>query len=631
MKINIFTNKIFTNENFPFLLFLIIFGTFFQFILLPSINVKSESLTYLHYNFIKVNIKGDENLLNNRNIKAYVLKNGEKITTIGGQDNINLSFDLKDRIWKGKFPVPWGAEENVYSIKLFQDDRPIGWEDIFFIKTRVPSVKFNGPLKILNLESLKRLRSYKIRNPYGEKVGYRGIFEWVKYIGANTIWYIAGQTASYRKNDLKEEYPWVKDNLETLNKFSQEANKENINFGAWISCFRIFGNKRLKPDWYSYSYKYKKSRIVETDGISILDKKRMEDIVKLAQTLNETESINYIGLDYIRAAGGGLELVNEFVQAMEVETPQGWSELSKMQRMEWLGRIVTRSHNRKVPLIDKWNWWRAQRVAKIISLLKKRVDFKKPLWAFVLSWELGHQHGQDPIMFQDAGCDLIAVMMYETDARRFDHIIDEWKKYLKDFKINLAMGNQIDWVLHQYSVYPSGPEEYARRMETSADYMKDIGNLKGLFIQDFTRAMWGRKGPYSAMEWLAAGARSFNKLSFNPALEININLPEKVNTKGKITGILQLRNLTEDNLENIIIDFPRVEGVRILNDINKIAVLNQGKNKAIPLNLEVSNQLGKRMGRYMISARAQYNQDVFNDFKYFWITGESLDNGSKYR
>ncbi len=613
-----------------FFLGVLLIGTLLHGILLPKIFIKPDKLAYLHYNFIKVSVKGSPDFL--KDTVACVYKNGEKVTTVGAQDCIKFKYNHESKLWEGKFPVPWGAEDGIYTIRLLQDNKLIDWEQVFYIKTRIPHVKFNSPLKILDLESMKRLKSFKVKNPSGERVGYTGIFDWIKYIGGNTLWYIAGQTASYKKNDLQEDRPWVKDNLKTLKEFAEKAKSENINFGAWISCFRVFGKSSLKPDWYNYSYKLSKGKVVETNGISILDHKRVDDIIKLAKTLNDMESVDYIGLDYIRPAGGGLDLVDEFVEAMAVEVPDSWNEFSKTRRMEWLGRIVTRSSNRNVPLIDKWNWWRAQRISKIINLLKEKGNLKKPLWTFVLSWEMGHQHGQDPIMFQDAGIDLIAVMIYETDGPRFDHIISEWKEYLKDFNVNIVIGNQLDWILHQYSVYPSGPAEYARRMEKSIEYIDETGNLRGLFIHDFARAMRGRLGPYTSMEWLIGGARGFTKLSKKEnRIKINIDIPDVIKTDEIIKASLKLENLTDNSLNNININFPRLSGIEILNNVKLINVLNVKETKEIPFNIRVRGKPCYRMGRYMVGVRAVHEEGVYIDFKNFWVKGVSLDNGSSYR
>lgn len=609
-------------------------GTILQLILIPRIDIRIPRLTYLHYHMIETSIEGNEDLFRKNKINAQIYKNGVLVTTIGGKDSIDFTYTPEDRLWKGKFPVPWAAPEGIYSVKVFDDKKQLSWDEVFLIKTRIPSIKFSTPLKIVNLESTKKLGSYKIKSPSGKISDYTAIFDWIKYIGGNTLWYLAGQTASYKKGDLDEDSPWLKSNLNTLKIFAQKTRKNNINFGAWVSCFRYFGKSSLKPDWYDYSYKYMRSQdeLQKTKGISILNNRRIEDIKKLLKEINSIDEINFIGLDYIRPAGGGLELVDEFVEIMEVEVPPGWNEFSKKQRMKWLGKIVTRTKDRKLPVIDKWNWWRAHQMSKIIYDLKQSVGLKKPLWAFVLSWELGHQHGQDPIMFQDAGVDLIAIMMYETDSPRYKYILKEWEEYLEGFNINIAIGNQIDWPLHQYSVYPAGPSKYYGRIEKGIDSLNKSGNVKGVFINDFARAMWGRKGPYTSKEWMLAGGKGFSKLTSDfSKIKVDIDAPENIRTDKIYSLSIHISNLTDQSLTDIELDIPEIQGIEVSKKVTKINKLSSGETRTVRIDLKINGNSGHRMGRYMLAVRAILGEEVYSDYKYLWVKDIPLDTGIKYR
>jgi hypothetical protein len=624
-------DKIKENKTLLLIAGIIMTGTFIQYKLSPGVDMMSKKMAYLHYNFVEVLINDRYRHLEDENIYAEIFLNDEAVSTIGGQKKIKFKYDEENKQWRGKFPVPWGAPEGIYSIRLVKDGKKIGWDEIFLIKTRKPAIEIKEPFKIMNLESMKRIKTFKARGPFGKRGNYKVIYDWMEYIGSNTLFYIAGQTASYKKNDIKSDYPWVKDNLETLKMFSSETKKRGLNFGGWISCFRTFGKRSLKPEWYKYSYKYrfKSNTVYETDGISILDNRRVDDIVDLVKELNEVETVDYIGLDYIRPAGGGLELVSEFVKAMEIDVPDNWENYSSTDRMKWLGRIVTRSNNRGVSVIDKWNWWRAQRISRIIRRIKEDVDLKKPLWTFVLSWELGHQHGQDPYMFNDAGIDLITIMMYETDAPRYDHILSAWSRYLKDNQtMNIAIGNQIDWILHQNTIHPSGPAEYARRLDEG---IKQIGNLKGVFFNDFARAMWGRLGPYKSAEWLLAGASTFKKVEETPYVDIKINIPEKVKTSKKFAGSIEVKNLTDKVLKGVRIDFPQLEGVSIHKEKDIFVDVKPGKTESIEFSAKITGRPGYRLGRYMIPVRVIARGRVYVDFKYLWVKGVSLDIGRFYR
>ena len=49
--------------------------------------------------------------------------------------------------------------------------------------------------------------------------------------------------------------------------------------------------------------------MVETSAVSLGDEKRVSDIIEFVKLLNECKEVDYIGMDYIRNAFGGYELV----------------------------------------------------------------------------------------------------------------------------------------------------------------------------------------------------------------------------------------------------------------------------------------------------------------------------------
>ena len=106
------------------------------------------------------------------------------------------------------------------------------------------------------------------------------------------------------------------------------------------------------------------------------------------------------------------------------------------------------------------------------------------------------------------------------------------------------------------------------------------------FIHDFTRAMWGRKGPYTSTEWLMAGSRSFIKMNPKPDIKVNIDVPEKVKTNKNFHGSLKIENLTDTDLNDIAIDFPEINGVKISNEIDLIKELKAKESRIIKLNIK---------------------------------------------
>jgi hypothetical protein len=82
--------------------------------------------------------------------------------------------------------------------------------------------------------------------------------------------------------------------------------------------------------------------------------------------------VDWVGLDYIRNAAGGYELVDDFVAEMPgVSVPQEWRRLTRDERMTWLAR--KKIMRRDMAFVEAWEWWRARRVALIAREIKARL------------------------------------------------------------------------------------------------------------------------------------------------------------------------------------------------------------------------------------------------------------------
>ncbi len=609
-----------------FVVMLTLFHKSFAYEQRPRLN----RLVYMHYHKIKAEIEANIGEFKNEKPVARIYKNGKRVTGIGNQEEIKFKYNDKSGRWRGFFPVPWRAENGRYEIFLDnrEGEKYLGYNS-FFITTR-KTREIERPLKVLTLESLRHLNSFRVRKPGGEIGGYESIFDWLDYMGGNTIWYMGGQTAAYREGFLKSYFPWVKSNYNALDMFSEAASERDVSFGAWISCYRIFGPSRFKPDFYRYSHSYRHGRIRESKGISITDIKRKGDIINMARRLNKMENVDYIGLDYIRPARGGFELVDQFVASMNIDVPEEWSDYTKKERKLWLAQIVSRQTGRDDPIIDKWNWWRAHRMSNIIVSIREEAQITKPLWAFVLSWQVGHEHGQDPIMFHDAGIDMFAVMMYEADRLRFNHMTRVWQDYIDGFKINMIPGNQIDWPVHQNTVYPAGPEEFGYRLEKTIERMGD--NVRGAFVNDFSRAMWGRKGPYTSMEWLIAAARGLNSVNECQDIDLRLKLDRNVVKNGSLVqGELKISNTSGRDIENIKVEFPELEGVVSGRNEFIVDILEKGKDKIFNVNYGFYGSSSPRLGRYMAAVKVSCGSLKYFDYEYVWVKDIPVDPGVRYR
>ncbi|MCD6413472.1 MAG: hypothetical protein J7L54_04945 [Elusimicrobia bacterium] len=468
----------------PFFVFLLLYGLLF----LNKKRVVPDRDFYYHYHIAKFAVP--EKL--GSNFRLVVFRKGKVVRGIGGRYAYRFVWNGEESV--ASFPIPWNAPQGFYEARVFHPDEKIRSRFLpavfAVIRRKSESVKF--PLNAFTWENTRPIKNVKIRTPAGSVSGWKGIFDWVDFMGFDTLLYLAGQTAFFDRS-LPRDFPWIENNLKDLDKICAEARKRKKRIGAWVASYIIIGRRDETLGYkYGVDYDVKKDTLVMKRGISICDGKRIKDIIKVLRRIDLSD-VDFLGLDYIRTVSGGFELVDDFLNDMNIDFPQKLD--SKEKRMIYLGRQIYRDKNYK--LMDLWNWWRAHKISENIVRIKAEVGSKKPFWIFLLSWRMGHEHGQDPVMFQDAGADFETVMLYECDGRQFGNLLKQWKKYNAE-KVNFVIGNQIDFPLHQFSEEPPAPEVFAERIREA----KKVFKPKGIFINDLSRALWGRKGPYSTIEWL---------------------------------------------------------------------------------------------------------------------------------
>ena len=231
-------------------------------------------------------------------------------------------------------------------------------------------------------------------------------------------------------------------------------------------------------------------------------------------------------------------MVEEFVQSMQIEAPHSWKTLSHYEKMRWLGEQITpdatdRYASPPSSNAQKWEWWRAHRSSLVIREILQQARPRKPIFLFVLGWKMGHEHGQDPVMFHDAGADIISVMLYESDLPRWKAILELGSEYLRgDEGLNLLIGEMIDSSLIGRGVDSPAPEVFTHRLTGAMSALGGSNSqVRGFFWHDLARGNWGKIEPYSREEWLIAGATAISKVqSLSHGLSSRI-IPEEGRVK----------------------------------------------------------------------------------------------------
>lgn len=599
-----------------------------------QLNITTGKNKYLHYELVTISARLDSPNVNEANllekITARVTRDGKPVTTIGQLKEIPLKYNPSAKAWEGKWPIPWNAPVDTYTVEVdscsVNNFIPVKCQ--FEITGRKPpQIKSN--LYILTLESTADIKTMRIPSPEGKEGGWEEIIAWAKFIGADTIWYLGGQTAGW-KGKVDEEFPWNKSSFAMLPNFAEEVHRNGLKFGVWVAGYLTFGKKEFRPEKYNYAYNYDEKTdkcILTSRTISLSDEKRKQDVINFIKKVSEIPGVDYIGIDYIRNAFGGYEMVDEFIAEMSPNLPQNPSLYSKSGRMKWLAKKVIKRED--AILIEQWNWWRAHYVAQ--NILKDIVDksnIKQPLWVFTLSWEKGWQHGQDCIMMNDAGVDIDAVMLYEADKWQFDQLIKEWHSYVKAGQVNLIVGNQIDWVVHQTTVNPAGPEEFYNRLVRGATQIYQDSLAKGMFWHDLSRALWGRIGPYSPLEWAVAGGAAFSQLRLKYSLislSATSTTPEKIKENEIFEVETTVKNLTGKKIQDVNIEMLATPGITCIDENKKIIpyIIVKGENKII-FKLRANDVRKGRDSRYMIATVTKWleneNPERYFSFNYIQIS-----------
>ena len=562
-----------------------------------------------------------------RIFKALVYRGISPVPTIGRKWFVELKYDERNGRWQGKWPVPWNAPEGEYRVKIWLSPelkKKMRLRECKFLITRRRPRELTPGLCVMTMENMRPLKTMKVRGPDGEVGGWRKLFDWVDFSGANTFWYMTGQTSAY-ENRVPDDFPWNVENLDFIDDLAKEAESRDIDFGYWVQCYITIGPRKHRANYeYGWDYRNDLGKSIVTRGISIKDKKRIEDIIRFIKKLNSIKEVDYVGFDYLRTAGSGLELVDEFVREMEVEVPESWDKFSERERMDWLGKIVERTRERDIPLIDQWNWWRAREIALILKRIKEETALSKPLWVFNLSWEKGWQHGQDVVMMNDAGADILAVMLYESDVEQLDSLIEDWKDYVNREDANLIVGDDYDWPLHQYTLNPAGPEDFYRRTLRAMENVYGDGPVSGLFTHDLARALWGRRGPYPSQEWILAGASCFSRLREKwkiVPIRTDIEIPEKVPFDTQFSANVLVKNSGLLEMKRIKVSILPQKGIKIASqNMKEIESLAPGETERVQFKLKIDEFDHERAFRHMIASRTEWESGNFPNYAFRYLS-----------
>ncbi len=575
-----------------------------------------------------------------------ITHNGKTVTTIADIDQVRLKYDPKTRQYATYWPVPWNAEPGIYIAEArMQMEKPADWTWVAEEQRReqeeeepsgiegktwcVARARFE--IVARERDDVKpgtciatwepNFRATDIRGPNGKIGDWKTMFDWAEYIGADTFWFRGAVTQVYDSEKLSMEQPFKTSNLDVIPKLAAEAHRRGLKFGVWAVAYGTYPKTNTGKPPYQYAMDISRSsgQTSEREFISLLDDRRISHLARFVADMEQIEGVDYVGFDYFRTDRGGYEVIDKLAEEMPVALPDNWESMSHNKRMLFAAnRIESRGWQKYPQFYDAWNWWRAHRGAQILRAIRERSKGTKPIWIFVLSWQHGKQHGQDPLMFTDAGVTLLAPMLYQVDGRpMFDTMAKDWNTYLRPGQVNTAVGDQVDDVWHQRTRVPAAPEEFYSRIVT-AHQMFSPGDepTKGAFFHDISRvSTWGSRGPYPGTEWALAGAAAFTTVRNNwQVYPIKCTLEKVERNSAQFIARLSIENLSKKELRDIqitVLDTPNIEATGGKRRVAK--TLGPGETLNVPLKGRITGASAERKNRFMVAIRITWPEGEYGD------------------
>jgi hypothetical protein len=529
--------------------------------LLPDMAVTMPSRSFLRYEMvpfeIKMNSMGRVNF-SDVHASVVVYNNGEPVTTVGGTDKLILKKDQEEGRLYGNWPIPYNPKPGTYIAELTVTSPEWKSPKVLRSAFTIPPLKPQGlypGYATLTMEGGKQMINGAMPAIDGsESMRPGNAIQWARFMGANCYCYLAGQTSVWDHFN-SQDFPFSSGDIDLAHKYGKAAHEVGMKFAAYITTFKVVGDAwNLAPYQFSLGYDANSDQVVQTRFISLNDPKRRQDVIDILKKFDDDSFIDIIGLDYVRTGFAGYEMVDDFMKDMNAPPPINYGEMSKDDRIHWLAKTVQEDKNHEV--ISLFEWWRAHKVALALKSILDEAKLTKPVFTFTLGWQQGHQHGQDPAMFVDAGVNYNHIMLYEGDRGTLESMNRQWPNYLDRDNGMYAMGEMVDFNWVQKSLNPPGPEElYNREVDTFENWFSVNARL-GMFWHDLYRIIYGIRGPYSAMEWVIAGGKAFTIMKNDEGvlpIKVSLSVPKEIPAGVAVPINVEVRNQSTQNLKGLVL------------------------------------------------------------------------------
>lgn len=626
------------------------------------LELETRQSEYMRYDLIPVTVRTNDargNPTSDEPPDVVVMHDGEVVETIGHfPEQVRLRWDARQKAWVGNWPPGWNPEPGSYRIeaKMQLDPAEWSWKGALTAEEQEDEdeeITPEGEAWAISQAEFELQAREKppldpglcvatwefdfhetFKGPDGSSGDWRKLFEWVEYVGADAFWF-RGAVTEAAAAPLTLEQPFKPINLEAIPRLGAEAHRRGLKFGAWAVAYSTYPKKNTdaKPD-YDFAIDVSRSTgaTSEHNFISLLDDRRVEHLADFFKKMQASEHVDMVGLDYMRSDRGGYEMTDRFTREMPVELPDGWANWDQNRRMRWMAVKIEEEWRASgdPDFYEAWNWWRAHLGANIVRRILEKSQVTKPTWIFVLSWLHGIQHGQDPLMFTDAGITMLAPMLYQVPNRgHFDTLTESWHNYIHEGQINLVPGDQVDFYWHQKTKDPAAPAELYDRIVTAHNQFINGGHTQGAFWHDINRAASpSNLGPYNGREWALAGAAAFSAVRDTwkvYPLHAELDAPDGAAIASQFTVKVKLDNLTNQPVTGVRIslaDTPHMVGVGLTEGAEErmfgepytdVGTIPRGATIEMPVTVRITQADAERLNETMLALRVTWAEGEFEE------------------
>lgn len=549
-------------------------------------------------------------------LRATVWKGKHAVVSVGNLKSVPLRKQ-PDQTWQGRWPIPFNPVLGDYRAEvrhLQPDGTTLTAGAVFTVQGREAKPLPPGFSVVTDEGGRKGPESTPGFTPEEPKA-CKNMVRWAQFMGADAFWECIGQTQVWAKLQPGN-FPWPAGHLRLAKNVGQAAHEAGLQYGAWITAFVVIGQHPEETGYqFTTGYDRKTNTLRPLHYVSLGCQKRIADLAELLKQFEAAPEIDYLGLDYMRTDFGGYEFASEFVRDMSINAPGEWASWPEQERSLWMARLIEVTRDQAAR--DRWEWWRAHKVAMVVEHLLAEVKPAKPVWIFSLGWQTGHQHGQDVLMMRDAGISFNAPMFYSIPKPGFPNMIQDWETYLQRSSGSLVIGECVDWNLLGRTLNPTGPQEHFDRQLLALQKLRPLCKGFGLFWHDVARSHYGARGPYGTMEWVLAGSASFSQLKAAAgriSYRLDVKTPAALQLYRPAEVRVEVTNATAATLTAVAVEMVDLPRLVILDRGPKlIAELPARQTQSVNFRVRTDQYYVKNGGFQMLAVKAGCSQDAARD------------------